>query len=260
MFKNMKISIKILLVIIIMSLGSLLVVFSASYYFMDSMVDGFEQTNIFLGMNSSTVAKESLLSQAEDNLIKLVQKQAQSANTTLYSVNRIVTESAQYTHSLYKDSNNFTGKEMPRPDETEGGVACQKYFLVKGVTKTPRLEKEISTLSNCGYMFAPFLENNDMLDNIYIGTESGISYRYSRSNLFNPDYDPRERDWYKAAVANPNTLVWLPTYVDSYGNTCITAAMSYEDSYGKLAGVVTSPVSIVAQNIHPVSCIFEYAT
>ena len=43
MFKNMKISIKILLVILIMSLGSLLVVFGASFYFMNSMVDEFEQ-------------------------------------------------------------------------------------------------------------------------------------------------------------------------------------------------------------------------
>ena len=53
MFKNMKISLKILLVILIMSLGSLIVVFSASYYFMNSMVNEFQQTNITLGINSS---------------------------------------------------------------------------------------------------------------------------------------------------------------------------------------------------------------
>ena len=35
MFKNMKISIKIHLVIITMALGSLIIVFSASYYFMN---------------------------------------------------------------------------------------------------------------------------------------------------------------------------------------------------------------------------------
>ena len=76
MFKNMKISIKILLVIIVMSLGALLMVFGASYYFMNSMVDEFRQTNITLGLNSSNNAKDSLLSQVEDYLEKLVWKQA----------------------------------------------------------------------------------------------------------------------------------------------------------------------------------------
>lgn len=246
MFKNMKISIKILLVIIVMSLGALLMVFGASYYFMNSMVDEFRQTNITLGLNSSNNAKDSLLSQAEDYLEKLVWKQAQAANEELYAVNRIVTESAGYTNSLYVNNQYFTGKEMPKPNETEAGVACSKYFLAKGVKASPSVVKEVNNLSSCEYMFAQFLENMPMLDNIYVGTQSGISYRYSRSNLFNPDYDPRERDWYKAAMENEDTLVWLPTYEDSYGNTCITAAMSYRDEYNRTVGVVASDVLLTS--------------
>ncbi len=246
MFKNMKISIKILLVIIVMSLGSLLIIFGASFYFMNSMIDEFEQTNISLGLNSSNVAQSSLLEQAEGYLTKLVQKQAESANSTFYSVNRIVTESADYTARLYADEDNFAGKDMPNPSETQAGVACSKYFLVKGVKETPEVMNEVNILSNCEYMFAPLLEANTMLDNIYIGTQSGISYRYSRSNLYNEDYDPRERDWYKAAMEEPDTLVWLPTYIDSYGNTCITAAMSYRDKDGELVGVVASDVLLTS--------------
>ena len=73
MFRNMKISVKILLVIIIMSLGSLLFLFGASYYFMNNMVDEFEQTNITLGLNSSEISKNALLAQAEDYLSRLVE-------------------------------------------------------------------------------------------------------------------------------------------------------------------------------------------
>ncbi len=246
MLRNMKISIKILLVIIVMALGSLLIVFGASYYFMNSMVDEFQQTNISLGLNSSEIAKASLLNQADDYLLKLIQKQAQAANEEFCAVNRTVTKAAEYTHSLYVNSGNFVGKEMPRPDETEQGVACQKYFLVKGVERTPEISEEVRILSNCEYMFAPSLKNNNTLDNIYLGTQSGISYRYSRSNLYNEDYDPRERGWYKAAMEKPDTLVWLPTYTDSYGNTCITAAMSYRDASGKRAGVVASDVLLTS--------------
>ena len=246
MFKNMKISIKILLVIIVMSLGALLMVFGASYYFMTSMVDEFRQTNITLGVNSSNNSKDSLLSQAEDYLLRLVQKQSQAANEELYAINRIVTESAGYTNSLYVNNQYFTGKDMPRPDETEAGVTSSKYFLAKGVEATPKVVKEVNNLSSCEYLFAQFLDNNSTLDNIYIGTETGISYRYSKSNLFNPDYDPRERDWYKAAMAQEDTLVWLPTYEDSYGNTCITAAMSYRDDFGRTTGVVASDVLLTS--------------
>ncbi len=242
MFKNMKISIKILLVILIMSLGSLLIVFGESFYFMNSMVDEFEQANIALGINSSDVTKDSLIDQTEQYLKQLVTKQAQATNIRLNSVNRIVTQSAEYTSSLFKNRTNFVGRDMPRPDQTEAGVACSKYFLVKGVARTPAIMQEVKTLSNCEYAFAPYLDNNDILDNIYIGTKSGISYRYSRSNKYNEDYDPRERDWYKAAMEKPGTLVWLPTYLDSYGNTCITAAMTYNDASGNPIGVVASDI------------------
>ncbi|MBQ7594543.1 MAG: HAMP domain-containing protein, partial [Synergistaceae bacterium] len=242
MLKNMKISVKILLVILIMSLGSLLFIFGASYYFMNDMVEEFEKTNITIGLNSSEISKSALLTQAEDYLYRLVEKQAQAANESFYAVNRIVTQSAQYTHSLYENSSNFIGKKMPRPDETILGVACSKYFLVKGVTETPEIAKEVNILSNGEYMFAPFLANNNMLDNIYIGTESGISYRFSRGNSYNPNYDPRKRDWYTAAMKSPDKLVWLPTYIDSYGHVCITAAMTYRDGSGEIAGVVASDV------------------
>ena len=244
MFRNMKISIKILLVILIMSLGSLLVVFGASFYFMNSMVDEFEQANVTLGLNSSDVAKDSLISQMEGYLEQLVQKQAQATNIRLNTVNVAVTEAAKYTESLYLNSSNFVGKEMPHPEQTEAGVVCAKYFLVKGVNRTPAIEKEVSILSNCEYAFSPLLQDNELLDNIYLGTESGISYRFSGSNLYNEDYDPRQRDWYKAAMERPDTLVWLPTYLDSYGKTCITAAMSYRDATGKTVGVVASDVTL----------------
>ncbi len=246
MFKNMKISIKILLVILIMALGSLIVVFSASYYFMNSMVNEFQQTNITLGLNSSEITKNSLMVLTEDYLTKLIQEQAQTANNSLHEVNKIVVESANYTHSLYENHSNFIGKDMPRPDETEAGVACSKYFLAKGVRASDEVMDEVNILSNCEYMFAPLLEHNRILDNIYIGTTSGISYRYSRANLFNPDYDPRERGWYKAALTAPDTLVWLPTYKDSYGNTCITAAMSYRNAEGDTVGVVASDVLLTS--------------
>ncbi len=240
MFKNMKISIKILLVILIISLGALLVAAVAAFHYMDDMIGEFEQTNNSLGQNSSDMAQEALLEQMDGFLKLLVKGQAQAVDSGLYSVHQNVKECAEYTENLYANQDNFVGKDMPHPWETHSGEACAKYFLAKGVEETPEVKREVSILSNCEYMFAAFLNNNKMLNNIYIGTESGISYRYSQSNLYNKNYDPRTREWYQKAMETPDILVWLPTYVDTYGKTCITAAVSYRDATGNLAGVVAS--------------------
>ncbi|MGX8715036.1 MAG: SpoIIE family protein phosphatase [Lachnospiraceae bacterium] len=244
MFKNLRISIKILIVIIIMSLGSLIFVFGASYFIMNSMIDEFQNTNIKLGINSAEISETSLLEQMEDYLFKVVLKQAQAADNQLATVNKAVTECAEYTNSLYVNSSNFEGKDMPNPKDTEEGVFCSKYFLVKGVKETDAVREEVRILSNCEYMFGPVLKNSDIMSNVYLGTESGISYRYSPYNNYDPDYDPRKRDWYKAAMEKPDTLVWLPTYTDAFGDILITAAMTYRDADGNLAGVVASDIML----------------
>ena len=244
MFKNMKIGVKILLVVLVMSLGTLLVVFTNSYMSMGSLSDEFQRTNITLGLTASDNSREALQDQAEEYLGRIAQKQAQYSNMQLQEISRMVTSLAGYVEYLYGNADRFEGRELPLPDETEDGVASSKYMLAPGVKKTASVDREVELLSLCEAAFGPELADNEMLDNIYVGTESGISYRYSSSNLYNPDYDPRERDWYIKAAENPGKTVWLDTYLDSYGNTCITSSRAFLDENGQLAGVVASDVKL----------------
>ena len=246
MFKNMKIGIKILLVVLVMSLGTLLVVFISSYLSMGDLTDEFQKTNITLGLTASDNSQEALQAQAEEYLERIAQKQALYSNAQLTEISRMVTSLADYIEYLYANEEQYGGRELPLPDETVDGEASSKYMLAPGVKKTPALDREIELLSNCESIFGPLLEENDLLDNIYAGTASGVSYRYSRSNSYDPTYDPRERGWYKAASENPGETVWLDTYLDSYGNTCITATRAFCDEDGELVGVVASDVKLQA--------------
>lgn len=246
MFKNMKIGIKILLVVLVMSLGTLFVVFISSYLSMGDLTDEFQKTNITLGLTASDNSQEALQAQAEEYLGRIAQKQALYSNAQLTEISRMVTSLADYIEYLYANEDQYGGRELPLPDETVDGEASSKYMLAPGVKKTPALDREIELLSNCESIFGPLLEENDLLDNIYAGTVSGVSYRYSRSNSYDPTYDPRERGWYKAASENPGETVWLDTYLDSYGNTCITATRAFCDEDGELIGVVASDVKLQA--------------
>lgn len=243
MFKNMKIGIKILLVILLMSLGTLLIISVNSYMQMMNLTKEFQEVNTMLGTTASEDSKAALQTQMEESLVKLAQRQAQVSDERLVRLRNVVDCAAAYVSRLYANASEFSGHSLPLPYETEDGVACAKYMLAPGVADTEEVQEEVRLLSNCEYLFAPQLESNSMLDNIYLGTESGIYYRYSRSNLYNADYDPRLRDWY--AVASSQTeSVWMDTYQDYYGKLCVTCSGSFTGETGETAGVVSVDVTV----------------
>ena len=244
MFRNMKISVKVLLLVLVIALGTLLTITAISYSQMLNITDTFQNANKDLGLTSSDRSKEALLTQADSYLQKLAVSKAETTNETFLGISRDVTQMALYMESLYRERDNFAGRPLPLPDQTEMGVASSKYMLAPGVAVTPELESELLLISNAEYAFAPELSENDLLDNAYLGTESGISYRFSRSNAYNPDYDPRARGWYGAAMETPDRAVWMETYKDSYGTVCITCAQAFHDADGTPVGVVAMDITL----------------
>ncbi len=244
MFKNLKISLKIFLVIVVISFGTMLTIAIASYFVMDTMLEVYKDAGESMVVEYSDAIKSWTLRHYDNYLQEIVTKQAETEDARLYAVNRIITEASDYLHRVYVDGDNFTGKRILKPYETANGMACARYQLAKGVEETPELMDEVSIISNCEYMFAPLQQHNDSIYSIYIGSNSGISYSYSRSNDYNENFDPREREWYKQAIASPDTVIWLPTYIDVNGNTCITAASTYRGADGNVAGVVAADILI----------------
>lgn len=243
MLKNMKIGIKILLVILIMSLGTLMIISVNSYLQMMDLTKEFQSVNNTLGTTASEDSREALQSQMEESLVKIAQRQAQISNEKLVHLRNVVDCSAAYISNLYANASEFAGHAVPLPYETEDGVACSKYMLAPGVEDSDALQREVRLLSNCEYLFEPELESNSMMDNIYLGTEEGIYYRYSRSNLYNPDYDPRLRNWYLEASGETDS-VWVDTYQDYYGKLCVTCSERFTGENGELKGVVSMDITV----------------
>jgi sigma-B regulation protein RsbU (phosphoserine phosphatase) len=242
--RNLKIGTKILAIILLVSLFSLFFISVVSYTEMLNLTRYSTDANTQLSLNSSDRSQDALKKQAEEYIVKIAREQAMKSDTVLLDVQRQVTAMGEYMTSLYRQRANFNGKKIPRVQDAEMDVPAAKYMLAPGVAHTAEIEQELALLSNAEYMLAPIYKNNRILDNIYLGTLSGISYRYSPYNTYNPDYDPRQRDWYKTAMTKPETPIWVDTYVDTYGTIVVTNAITFNGTGDKPQGVLATDITL----------------
>ena len=244
MLRNLKIGTKILAIILIVSLLSLFFISAVSYIEMLNLTKYSTDANIMLGINSSDSSKAALKKQAEEYIVKIAKEQALKSDAVLAKVEDEISSISEYFTDLYKNESNFAGKPLPLVPDTEMGVAGSKYMLPEGVNHTPDIARELKLISNAEYMLAPIFNNNTILNNIYLGTTTGISYRYSKSNAYDPAYDPRKRDWYIQAMENQGKSTWLDTYLDSFGSICVTNARSFYDETGSFRGVAATDITL----------------
>ena len=196
-----------------------------------------------LEVTASDQSRQGLLDQTQTYLQKIVVEQASNSNAVLSQIQTEVAGMRDYVQALYADPNNFNGSNVPTPEQTEMGTASAKYILAPGVSLS-NVSSELRLISNSKYQFAATLANDTNLDNAYLGTESGISYRYSRSNAVTANYDPRQRNWYKQAMESPDKVVWVDTYIDPYGSVCVTCAAAYKGADGTPVGVVATDITL----------------
>lgn len=240
MFKNIRIGTKILIIILSTSLSALLCISIISYIEMLELTQYSQNSSIKLGMTSASESQKALLDQAKDSLLKLALEQAENIDSTFLRVQEELLIARDYTESLYAKSENFQGRDLPLPDETEKSVLSSKYMLAPGVNMTPDLKEEIKLISNLEYVLDPTIRSNSIFFNVYLGTKDGISYRHSTSNSYNKDYDVRKRDWFTSAMSKNRDIVWLDTYYDPFGYTVLSAAAAYQDGANNLRGVIAT--------------------
>lgn len=103
------------------------------------------------------------------------------------------------------------------------------------------LVQELKIINSISYSAKSLYESNIAVSNLYIGTESGILYRYGANNS-SQRYDPRTRPWYKDAIsaikAGNSLPVWQSTYVSKSENVlCVTCSKAFTDENGHILGV-----------------------
>jgi len=250
MLNNIKIGVKILCMVLLVSLSTLIIISLISYTEMLNLTKYSQDANIRLGDTASEKSRTALLDQAKDYLDRLVNEKAASTNAVLERINAEVNSMAAFVEFLNAQEAPSAVNAVPPPRDPQQKAVSASYTIAPGAARTTALNEELRRLSSGEYMYSVIMKNNRALDSTYLGTESGIAYRYSTSDApYIPGYDPRTRGWYTAAMAEPDSAVWLDTYLDSFGDVCITCAKTYRDARGRLAGVVAIDVflpSIIA--------------
>ena len=121
MFRNLKISTKILVVMLAIALGALLLIAVISYTEMLNLTRYSQDANIQLGVTASDQSREALLDQAEEYLEKIAQEQAKTSNAVLEKVASEISALVDYTEDVYANPGNFVGYDMPLPYQTTEG-------------------------------------------------------------------------------------------------------------------------------------------
>jgi sigma-B regulation protein RsbU (phosphoserine phosphatase) len=96
-------------------------------------------------------------------------------------------------------------------------------------------------------MLMPTLALDPNILELYVGTASGILYNYTQMIFENPEYDPRERPWYTAAVKDKGNVIFTQFYEDGFGTGMVlTAAKAVVGRDGKLIGVAAIDIQLDA--------------
>ena len=238
---NLKFATKILLVILGVSLISMITVSTISYTELLHLSGYSQDVNIQLGFYASDNSKGALVQQAEAYMSRLAASQAADCDGVLLAIQNNITSLSLYMEELYKRPGNFQGRRLPLPYEVQAGVPTAKMMVAQSAAITPAIESEMRLVSNAEFMFGSIFKANPNMDNTYLGTVTGINFRYSNYNTFNPAFDPRTRPWYIAAY-NADGPIWLDTYVDPYGVICTTCAQTYKNANGNIIGVVATDI------------------
>ncbi|WP_106496602.1 methyl-accepting chemotaxis protein [Lentibacillus sp. Marseille-P4043] len=88
------------------------------------------------------------------------------------------------------------------------------------------------------------VDTTDTIANAYTGIDKGGELIIYPEADLPDDFDPRERDWYKQALAADGKTIWTKPYVDAAtGKTIVTAAQSYSAN-GEIIGVTAADVYV----------------
>ncbi len=241
MWKNWKIKKKLTTAFIGVSLGTLLLAYLGMFALMRSLRVSLEALYTEIAENAEEGTEDALLSQADSAIDAIVSVQTEATNSRLMSLSSIVEESSIFLEELYRGESrirNGSFEALPWEESPMEGLYARYLLSEKGEPDQKAIQEELSLLKNAEVMFSPIMKYNLILDEIYIGTESGIFYDYDRMNDSLEGFEARERPWYKNACANPGKVIWEETYIDVNGQACITAAKSFRGADGEIAGVI----------------------
>jgi sigma-B regulation protein RsbU (phosphoserine phosphatase) len=202
-----------------------------------------EDASAQLGVTASEKSGTALIAQAEEYLANIAIEQAEHVDAHLESVRDNISTLAAYVEILCANPNDFAGRPVLPAEDAPQGVIAEKYYFAKDVVRTRALNEELRRISGTGHLISALWANNNLIENIYIYTKSGIIYCY--------DYVPFFNSWTNAAnvaalvfSVDPDKVTWDSTYLDVDGRLCVTVNRVYRDETGQIAGLINFDITL----------------
>ena len=241
----MKIGKKLIISMLALTLGTMALVSAQLYSIISSLRGNIQTLYEDIRTDAEQTIEEGLYAQDSDSLGVLADMQREVTDSRLRIVSDAVKQSAEFAERLYASPTDITASNYAPVHLSEApDTVSARYMFSAGTEETAELNEELKLISNMEEIFAPVMRyNSRFLDNLYVGTASGIFYQYTNNNVFLEDYVVTRRHWYLSAVSSPDQIMWKETEIDSYGRPCITASMAVKDPQGNIVAVVAADVN-----------------
>jgi len=241
----LKIGKKLIISMLALTLGTLLLVDIGLFAVIADLKENIQQVYDNLKTDAEQTIEEGLYSLDSDSLGVIADMQTAVTDSRLQIVADAVEQSAEFAERLYASPSNFSSSAYSPVHLSEAPETLSaRYMFSDGVEETDDLNRELALISNMEEIFAPIMRyNSRFLDNLYVGTASGIFYQYTTNNVFRENYVVTQRHWYINSTSSPDEIMWKETEIDSYGRPCITASMAVKDPDGNIVAVVAADVN-----------------
>ena len=241
----MKIGKKLIISMLALTIGTLLLLNIGLFAIVADLQKSTEQLYNSLQADAKQTIEEGLYAMDSDSLGVIADMQTEVTNSRLTIVAYAVEQSAKFAERLYAAPANYLNSAYAPVHLSEAPeTRSARYMFSAGVTPTDDLYRELALIANMEEIFAPVMEyNSRFLDNLYVGTASGIFYQYTANNVYRENYVVTQRHWYLSSVSLPDKTMWKETEIDSYGRPCITASRAVKDPDGKIVAVVAADVN-----------------
>ena len=228
-----------------LTLGTMLLVCAGFYAIIGNLRGNIQKLYEDIRTEAEQTIEEGLFAQDSDSLGVLADTQTEVTDSRLRVVADAVRQSAEYAEKLYASpSEHGNAAYSPVHLSEAPDTLSARYMFSAGVEETAALREELRLISNIEEIFAPIMEyNRRFLDNLYVGTASGIFYQYTDNNVFRENYVVTQRHWFVNSASSPDEIMWKETEIDSYGRPCITASMAVKDPAGRVVAVVAADVN-----------------
>ena len=241
----MKIGKKLIISMLAMTIGTMLLLCAGLFAIIHNMRGNMQSLYEDIRTDAEQTIEEGLYAQDSDSLGVLADMQIEVTDSRLRIVSDAVSQSAEYAEKLYASPSAYLNSAYSPVHLSEApDTLSSRYMFSAGVEETDALYKELKLLSNMEEIFAPIMRyNSRFLDNLYVGTASGIFYQYTDNNVYRESYVVTKRHWYVNSTYSPDKVMWKETEIDSYGRPCITASMAVKDPDGNVVAVVAADVN-----------------